>query len=135
MKYIILLYTAIIASNNMTLSLTSLGLLEVPNWLTYWVAVKINDQTALANFGKRKTFQLVYHFTIYATLALCKTTHFQWFFQFADGVSKIDFVWKFEIFCISWYFLSQWEVKRLEISESKKVLTNKKYLSSVFETY
>ena len=59
MKYIILLYTAIIASNNMTLSLTSLGLLEVPNWLTYWVAVKINDQTVLANFGKRKTFQLV----------------------------------------------------------------------------
>ena len=57
----------------MTLSLTSLGLLEVPNWLTYWVAVKINDQTVLANFGKRKTFQLVYHFTIYATLALCKT--------------------------------------------------------------
>ena len=61
----------------MTLSLTSLGLLEVPNWLTYWVAVKINDQTVLANFGKRKTFQLVCHFTIYATLALCKTTHFQ----------------------------------------------------------
>ena len=33
------------------------------------VVVKINGQTLSADFGKPKTFQLVYQFTIYATVA------------------------------------------------------------------
>ena len=42
MVYVTLLYTAIIVSINITLSVTSLGLLGVPpNGVTYWMAVKL----------------------------------------------------------------------------------------------
>ena len=36
------------------------------------VVIRINDQTVSADFGKPKTFQLVYRFTIYATVAFYK---------------------------------------------------------------
>ena len=36
------------------------------------VVIKINGRTVSADFGKPKTFQLVYRFTIYATVAFYK---------------------------------------------------------------
>ena len=42
-----------------------------PIGVLIWV---VNDQTVSADFGKPKMFQLVYHFTIYATVAFYKKT-------------------------------------------------------------
>ena len=61
--YIITLYTTIIASIDITLPLISLGSLEstgypngLPNWVSYWVAVKINDQIVSAEFASQRRF-------------------------------------------------------------------------------
>ena len=45
-----------------------------PIGVLIWVVVKINEQTVSADFGNPKTFQLIYQFTIYATVAFYKKT-------------------------------------------------------------
>ena len=69
-----------------------------PNGILIWVGVKTNDQTVSTDFGKPKTFQLIYQFTISTTVLLfIRRLLIFYDFQFAYGVAKIDFVWKLEI--------------------------------------
>ena len=94
----------------------------------------------MANFGKTKTFQLVYLFTIFRfykkTFLLLLSICFLliWLLSHLD-LAKEDFVWifhfhffkTFEILYISWYLIAQWEMLEVELCREPYHFTEWKY--------